>query len=99
MLGSIRQELLSGVRDAKQFERLCEHLRPFPDVAITTEDHENAARHFNSCRAKGVQGSNTDFLICAVSVGHRTPILTTDKDFQHYARVLPVQLHAPRALG
>ena len=27
-----------------------------------------AAKFFNVCRSKGIQGSNTDFLICAVAV-------------------------------
>ena len=30
LIGPIRQELLSGIREAAQFERLREHLRGFP---------------------------------------------------------------------
>ena len=56
-------------------------------------DHEAAAKCFNTCRAKGLQGSNTDFFLCAVSVGHQLPILTTDRDFDRYARLLPIVLH------
>lgn len=46
-------------------------------------------------KARGLQGSNTDSLLCAVSERHRLPILTTDDDFQLYARVLPVVLYDP----
>jgi len=52
-----------------------------------------AARFFNLSRRKGVQGSNTDFLICAVAVRHRLAIFSTDKDFAQYAKYLPIVLH------
>ena len=41
-------------------------------------DYALAGQFFNTCRANGVQGSNTDFLICAASVNHDLPILTLD---------------------
>ncbi|HJX65084.1 MAG TPA: PIN domain-containing protein [Polyangia bacterium] len=97
MLGPVRQELLSGVRGEDQFETLRGHLRAFPDVLLEAEDYEQAATFFNRCRAKGIQGSNTDFLICAAAVRRGFGILTTDADFTHFARVLPIELHTPRA--
>jgi predicted nucleic acid-binding protein len=99
IIGPIRQELLSGVSSDRQFQVLCEYLRPFPDLPIETNDYEEAATFFNRCRSKGVQGSNTDFLICAVAARYQAPILTTDQDFTHFARVLPIQLHSPRRPG
>lgn len=93
MIGPIRQEILSGVRKVDQFKELEARLRAFPDLDLTAEDHVTAARFFNLCRAKGVQGSNTDFLICAVAVRHRLAIFTTDKDFELYAKHLPIVLH------
>jgi predicted nucleic acid-binding protein len=44
-----------------------------------------------------LQGSNTDFLLGAVAERHRLPILTTDHDFEQYARLLPVVLHQLRS--
>jgi len=93
MIGPIRQELLSGLRTAEAFERLRDHLRPFPDETLESADFERAAQHFNTCRTKGVQGSNTDFLICAASERRSLPILTTDGDFVRFARILPIALH------
>jgi predicted nucleic acid-binding protein len=93
MIGPIRQEILSGVREEGQFKELEVRLSAFPDLPLTPEDHVTAARFFNLCRAKGVQGSNTDFLICAVAVHHRLAIFTTDKDFTLYAKHLPIVLH------
>lgn len=96
IVGPIRQEVLSGVRDRAAFERLRDHLRAFVDHPLEAEDFERAAEHFTACRAAGLQGSNTDFLICAVSERHSLPILTTDEDFGRFASVLPIALHAPR---
>ena len=92
MIGPIRQELLSGIRNASQFERLQNHLTAFPDIPIGTEDYEMAAKFYNLCRSKGIQGSNTDFLICAVAVRNHLAIFTTDKDFQLFANHLPIVL-------
>ena len=97
MMGAVRQEILSGVQREEQYETLREYLRAFPDIALEVEDHEEAASFFNRCRAKGVQGSNTDFLMCAAAVRRRFAILTTDADFLHFAKVVPIDLHSPRA--
>lgn len=97
LLGPVRQELLSGVPVARHYETLREHLKAFPDVALESADYEDAAEFFNRCRVKGVQGSNTDFLICAAATRRQLAILTTDTDFTHFAKLLPIQLHLPRS--
>lgn len=96
MLGPVRQELLSGIKEKPQFELLREHLRAFPDLELDTSDYEAAASASNLCRERGVQGSNTDFLICASAIRRDMAIFTTDGDFQHYARVLRLKLHELR---
>jgi predicted nucleic acid-binding protein len=96
MIGAIRQELLSGVRSSKQYRNLRDGLRAFGDLVLDESDYEEAATCFNRCRAKGLHGSNTDFLMCAVSLRRRLAILTTDKDFEGFARVLGFDLHEPR---
>jgi len=93
VIGPIRQEILSGVRDTAQFERLEAHLAAFSDLPLTVDDYVTAAKFYNLCRAKGIQGSNTDFLICAVAVRHDLSIFTTDGDFSCFARCLPIMLH------
>jgi predicted nucleic acid-binding protein len=95
LVGPIRQELLSGIRESATFERLRDGLRAFADEPIETADHERAAELFNVCRAAGMQGSNTDFLLCAVSERRRLPIFTTDDDFERFGRVISVLLHRP----
>jgi predicted nucleic acid-binding protein len=96
MMGPVRQELLSGIKVKAQFELLREHLQSFPDLQLETLDYEEAAAAFNRCRERGIQGSNTDFLICAAALRRDLSIYTTDGDFKHYVRVLKVELHEPR---
>jgi hypothetical protein len=95
LIGPIRQELLSGIRIEQQFSKLQDRLRAFPDMLLRTEDYELAARCFNRCRGRGIRGSNTDFLICAVALSRGIPVYTTDRDFDAYARLLGVALHTP----
>jgi predicted nucleic acid-binding protein len=92
MLGAIRQEILSGIRNPAQFEKLRDRLRGFVDVRVTLQDYELAAEYFNLCRRKGVQGSNTDFLICAVSSRLAATIWTMDRDFENFQQYLPIEL-------
>lgn len=93
IIGPIRQELLSGIRDQTQFDQLEVHLTAFADLPLLAEDCVTAAKFFNLCRSKGIQGSNTDFLICAVAVRHDLAVLTTDGDFALFAKCLPIVLH------
>lgn len=96
MIGPVRQEILAGVRDPQQFRQLRNHLRAFPDVVAETADFEAAAQVFTRCRAAGTQGSNTDFLICAIALARGFAVFTTDADFGEYQRVVPLVLHQPR---
>ncbi len=92
MLGPIRQEILSGIKDNKQFAQLKDILSAFDDFPLATKDYEKAAEFFKLCRSKGIQGSNTDYLICAVSSNNRFPVFTSDKDFEIYSKHLPITL-------
>jgi predicted nucleic acid-binding protein len=97
MIGPVRQEILSGVKNQSQFQKLRNHLRAFPDLELTSRDYETAAEFFNLCRGKGIQGSNTDFLICAIAARNRFPIFTTDVDFTLFRPHLPITLYYPRS--
>ena len=95
LIGPIRQELLGGVKEPKQFARLRSGLRAFRDEPISTDDYEEAAAMSNHCRTAGIQGSNTDFLICALVVMRSASIFTLDRDFETFARILPIRLFDP----
>ena len=93
IIGPIRQELLSGINDYDLFSRLKNKLAAFPDLNVNSSHYEYAAELSNNCRAKGIQGSNTDFLICSVSKIENLAIFTTDKDFDRYSSVVGLLLY------
>lgn len=95
LLGSTRQEALSGIRDESQFLRIRDHLRGFRNVELDVDDYEEAAHAFNRCSRRGIAGSHADFLMCAVSLRYGWQIFSTDRDFERYSRVLPIQLFLP----
>ena len=88
MIGPIRQEILSGIKDSAQFEKLRSTLNAFPDEPITTPHYEEAARLFNRCRSRGVQCGSVDMLLCSVAVKERWSILTRDEGLKRCIEVL-----------
>jgi len=94
IVGPIRQELLSGLREEAQFRKLRDYLRAFQEHPLEMADYEEAAHMNNRCRARGITGSAVDFLICAAAHRRGWTILTTDRDFQNYASVLPLRLRS-----
>jgi len=98
IIGPVRQELLSGIKTAAQYEKLRLALQVFPDEPLQTQDYESAAKASNDCRTKGVVVSPVDVLICATALARDWDIYTTDPDFRNYAKILPIRLHKPRNL-
>jgi hypothetical protein len=93
IIGLIRQEILSGYSDQVRYEKLRNKLRAFPNEQVIDIDYESAAEYSNICRRKGVQGSHTDFLICAVATRLKLDIYTSDQDFSRYSKYLPISLY------
>jgi hypothetical protein len=96
IIGPVRQELLSGIKSTVQFRAMKAYLSAFPDLPLATSDFEKAAEFSNTCRRSGIQGSNTDFLICAVAFHHNLEIFTLDNDFLSYQRCIPLKLFSPK---
>lgn len=92
LLGAVRQELLSGLREESQFRRLRDYLRDFPDARVEAQDYEEAARASNQCRSVGIAASPVDMLMCAVAMRNRWEIFTADRDFLRYQTVLKIHL-------
>ena len=78
MLGLIRQELLSGIKDKAQFDKVKAVLYSYLDEPINTADHEYAARIYNECRNEGVEAGTVDILICALAVRRSWEVLSSD---------------------
>lgn len=94
IIGPIRQEILSGYSDIKQYNKLKDKLMYFPNEAIADDDYTKAAEFSNLCRKKGIQGSHIDFLICAVAHRLKMKIYTCDKDFTFYSQIIPIILYS-----
>ena len=92
ILGPIRQELLSGIREQAHFLKLRDYLRAFDEPRLEAEDYEEAAQIHNRCRARGISGSTIDFLICSAAQRRGWQIFTTDKDIHQSAKIVPLRL-------
>jgi predicted nucleic acid-binding protein len=95
IIGPVRQEVLSGFNESRQFIELRAVLRAFADVAIETIDYELAAELHNRCRRRGIQGSSTDLLLCAMALRRDFEVFTTDRDFAQYRRHVDVKIYRP----
>ena len=93
LMGVVRQELLSGIREEERFRKLRDYLRAFDDPRLERDDYEEAAQMHNRCRSRGIAGSAIDFLICAVADRRNWQIFTTDRDFGRYGKVLGLKLY------
>lgn len=96
IMGLVRQELLSGIKNSSQYDKLRNILRTFPDESLDTADYEAAADAGNRCRAKGVAATAAAMLICAAAQSRDWSVFSTDPDFQKYAKVLGIKLQSPR---
>lgn len=93
LIGVVRQELLSGIREPDKFDKLRGYLRAFDDIRLDVSDFEEAAQMHNRCRSRGIAGSAIDFLICAVANRRHWQVFTTDADFDRYQKVLGRNLY------
>jgi predicted nucleic acid-binding protein len=80
--GIVLQELLSGIADQKQGERVLAGIREsFPVVLATEGDHLKAADLSKLAARRGVTLSTPDALIAAQAFNRRASLFTTDGDF------------------
>ena len=91
--GIVLQELLSGIRSKKQFEKLRKVLAPFPVLLATEEHHLLAASLFNTCKSNGLNVSPTDVLIAATAMHCAGTLITTDRDFERMSEHIDLSLH------
>jgi len=58
---------------------------------LQTRHFIKAAEFSYLSQSKGIQGSSTDFLICAVANLEKLIIFTIEKDFEKYEKYLPIK--------
>jgi len=95
LVGPILQELLAGVRSARDFKSVVERLTPFPLLPLARQTRVSAAHIQNVCRRKGVQAGHVDSLIAAACIEHACPLLTADSDFARIAKHCELVLLPP----
>jgi len=84
--GIVLQELLSGVRSAKQFDALLYVLMGFDVLLAGVNHHVDAAQIVNRCRKRGIACSTPDAMIAALTMAANAELFTTDDDFQRLAQ-------------
>lgn len=85
LIGAIRQELLSGIKEQKEFVLLRDELRNFQDEPLSRDDYERAAEMTNRLTSVGIACSAIDVLICAAAKQRDWEIFSTDRDFERYS--------------
>lgn len=98
--GVVLQEVLSGIRNERQFadlERLL--LASFTVVNADAEDYVEAARLTNRCQAKGLSPSGPDCLIAVTAIAGNHELFAIDKDFRDLAKQAPLRLFKRKGAG
>jgi hypothetical protein len=90
--GLILQELLQGFAKPKAHRQIIERFQSLPLLVPDRDDHIQAAELRNRCRRKGIQTGTIDALLTQLCIRHGLTILTTDRDFQNIAKVLPLSV-------
>ena len=85
MPGIVLQELLAGVSDEPQLQRLQRMLATIPMVSATRENHVSAAKIAIACRQFGVQCSTVNCLIAAIAVDSASLLFTLNRSFHKIA--------------
>jgi len=90
VVGIIRQEVLSGVREKTEFAKIQRLLAPFEDEDVIAEDYIEAARMHNTCQNHGVQCGAVDMLVAAVAARKNFNVITSDKGMARCLDVLRI---------
>lgn len=90
--GAIVQELLQGGVPPRVRDDIVERFSVLPYLGPTFDDHVTAAGLSNLLRSSGIRVGATDALIAQLAIEHDLVLLTTDRDFEHIARVVPLRL-------
>jgi hypothetical protein len=93
----ILTEILQGIRDHRQYERVKDLLLRLNILhAVPVKTYIHAAEIYRTCRNKGFTIRKTiDCLIAAVAIESDCQLLSKDKDFISIAQCVDLQLYLP----
>jgi len=90
--GLIIQEVLSGIKEKREREKVRKNLCHFILVMPTLETHVHAVEIYDACQKKGrTIRSAIDCLIAALALEFDLTILESDRDYAHIAQVFPLK--------
>lgn len=90
--GMVLLELLRGFLPPRAQDRIMNDLAALELIEPTRDDYVEAARLANTCRQAGVQLGSADALLAQLAISRHLEMLTTDRDFENAARVVPLQV-------
>lgn len=90
--GLIVQEILTGIKEKKDRDKVRKELEHFIVIRPTLETHVHAAEIFDVCRKKGYTiRSIVDCLIASLTIEYDLTLLEKDKDYEFISKVLPLK--------
>jgi hypothetical protein len=93
LTGIVLQEILSGIADPQQRDKILDAIREsFPLLPASEGDHLKAADLASAAARKGIALSTPDALIAAQSLNRRAALFTRDADFLPLAALAGLQL-------
>lgn len=91
--GIVLQELLSGIAERPQLQRVLQAVREsFPVLLASEEDHITAAELVNTALRRGVALSTPDALIAAQALALGAKLFSTDEDFERLTKFTPLEV-------
>lgn len=90
--GVIFLELLRGFVPERAQQTIRQDFASLDIVEPRWSDYEGAADLSNACRRGGVQLGSIDALIAQLAIAHDLALLTTDQDFFHASRHIPLRV-------
>lgn len=97
--GIILAELLRGAVREDSRQRILQSFQSLTYLEPTWGDYVLSAGLANTCRAKGVQLATVDSVLAALAISNNLALLTTDQDFVHASRFIPLTVIPPGASG
>ena len=91
--GIVIQELLSGIKEPSQAEKIMAIMEGYPILLATQDHHVEAANISNACRKAGISAATVDCLIAAQCIMENGILLTMDDDFSLMARHCTLRLY------
>jgi predicted nucleic acid-binding protein len=90
--GIILQEILSGIKDPKVFQRIEQHFHYFNFINPGISDYVEAAKLRNSVSKKGISLATVDALIAQIAISYNLHLITYDNDFVRLKGITKLKL-------